>query len=329
MCTIRRREKKKSSSILITALFLLVTLIECRSFNTSPLLLTTSSSSSSSSSFEVWNRIHRGGDLTTRTPSSSSSALGAGAAIGSAAASPVIVHALGTFMKQNPFAAAFGISSLNASFADYIAQKRSQLLSSNINNDNNKTKFDMKRNTAFFLYGGFFQGMVFEYLFNTYYPRLFGTGTDILTVFKKVTFDLFVCTPFLCLPLAYLTKGLVYGTSIQESLGQYKYDVLVKKLLHKSWALWGIVHSLTFSVVPNHLRISFVTGVNLCWMIILSSIAGGTDDDSKANNNASVVSNGDEEVMTVDTSLVVSSQPMMLNKEKKETGKKDKGKTSR
>lgn len=107
MCSIRREKRNKSSSILITALFLLVTLIECRSFNTSPLLLTTSSSSSSSS-FEVWNRIHRGGDLTTRTPSSSSSALGAGAAIGSAA-SPVIVHALSTFMKQNPFAAAFGI----------------------------------------------------------------------------------------------------------------------------------------------------------------------------------------------------------------------------
>lgn len=106
MCSIRREKRNRSSSILITALFLLVTLIECRSFNTSPLLLTTSSSSSSS--FEVWNRIHRGGDLTTRTPSSSSSALGAGAAIGSAA-SPVIVHALSTFMKQNPFAAAFGI----------------------------------------------------------------------------------------------------------------------------------------------------------------------------------------------------------------------------
>lgn len=182
----------------------------------------------------------------------------------------------------------------------------------------------MKRNTAFFLYGGFFQGMVFEYLFNTYYPRLFGTGTDLLTVFKKVTFDLFVCTPFLCLPLAYLTKGVVYGTSIQESLGQYKYDVLVKKLLHKSWALWGIVHSLTFSVIPKHLRISFVTGVNLCWMIILSSIAGGTDDDDETNS-ASVVSNADEEVMTVDTSLVVSSQPMLLNKDKKNKTKTARG----
>lgn len=42
--------------------------------------------------------------------------------------------------------------------------------------------------------------------------------------------------------------------------------------------LWGPVQRLTFSIVPDHLRITFIAAVSFFWLIILSTILGRKQD---------------------------------------------------
>jgi protein Mpv17 len=44
-------------------------------------------------------------------------------------------------------------------------------------------------------------------------------------------------------------------------------------LLQKYWMLWVPVQTLTFGVVPQHLRIVFIAAVSFVWLMILSSIS--------------------------------------------------------
>ena len=100
---------------------------------------------------------------------------------------------------------------------------------------------------------------------------MFGAGTDWATVATKVLFDQLVLTPFVCLPVAYLVKAAVFQTPLRSGLERYVQDAR-KDLLLKYWALWTPTQCLTFSVVPEHLRIVFIAVVSFFWLIILSNI---------------------------------------------------------
>jgi len=154
------------------------------------------------------------------------------------------------FYETMPYAAAFVTCGFKASAADILAQ-RSQVVKDNLKNKvkaipnhvvsgkvavnvsslNEKSSFDLPRNGAFIAYGGLYQGIVQEYIFNHLYPFFFGTGTDLRTVLIKVTFDMLVVSPFLCLPVAYLIKGIILKTSLSESIDKYVKDVMYKGLL--------------------------------------------------------------------------------------------------
>lgn len=127
------------------------------------------------------------------------------------------------------------------------------------------------RLATFFLYGGLYQGCVQYFIFNELYPVWFGEGTDVGTILIKVCFDQFVLTPFLCLPICYLVKALVFSYPLREGLERYIADAK-RDLLIKYWVLWGPVQCLTFSVVPPQWRVPFIALVSFFWLLILSSI---------------------------------------------------------
>jgi protein Mpv17 len=118
-----------------------------------------------------------------------------------------------------------------------------------------------------------YQGMTQEFVYNHLYPVWFGTATSISVVLAKVLFDLLVQTTLVTLPIAYLTKSVIYRYSIREALRRYMDDIRNHGLLKKYYLLWGPVQMLTFSVVPEHLRVTFIACVSFFWLIILSSIA--------------------------------------------------------
>jgi len=218
------------------------------------------------SSATPW-QVPRGGDLATSSTSLKSSLIGA----------------IDVFYKTMPLTSAFVTCGIKASAADLVAQKRA-LMKDTAEAEGSLTAADeeirgeittpleKRRNFAFFLYGGLYQGMAQEIIFNEVFPKIFGQGTDLVTVFSKVSFDMLVVSPFVCLPVAYLVKSVIFQYTVSEALTRYKDDVMKNGLLLKYWSLWGPVQCMTFGVVPVHLRIAFIAVISFFWLIIFSSV---------------------------------------------------------
>jgi len=181
-----------------------------------------------------------------------------------------LLSAVDSFYQTAPYQAAFLTCGVKASLSDTISQKTVEKVQSSTG-EVSEHRFCFSRNFAFILYGGLYQGVTQHVIFNEIYPAVFGSGTDLQTVAVKVLFDQLVLTPFLCLPIAYLVKAAVFQYPLQEGLDKYVMDAK-KDLLWKYWAIWTPTQCLTFSVVPEHLRIPFIAMVSFFWLIILSNI---------------------------------------------------------
>eukprot|EP00985_Skeletonema_marinoi_P034361 scaffold43737_cov204-Skeletonema_marinoi.AAC.16 len=200
-----------------------------------------------------------------------------------------VPEAIDEFYKTMPLTSAFFTCGIKASAADIIAQQRGviQLDEEAYNNDETQSTFTLtnpiddietKRNIAFLLYGGLYQGISQQIIFNNIFPRMFGQGTDVLTVMSKVSFDMLVVSPLICLPVAYVVKSFVFQHSLNEAMLNYKDDVMNNSLLFRYWCIWGPVQCITFGVVPQHLRIVFIAVVSFFWLVIFSTIS---NDSSK------------------------------------------------
>lgn len=209
------------------------------------------------------------------------------------AALTTAVAALDTFWKTSPYAAAAIVCGVKASLADYLAQKRQNRKAEEAavaaTEDESdaavalnggaaalsvpKAKTNKMRNLAYLVYGSLYQGMFQEYMYNHLYPVLFGTGTNLTTVLSKVCFDLFIQTILLTLPIAYLSKALIFRYSVKEAFRRYTDDIRNHGLLTKYFTLWGPVQCITFSIIPEHFRVTFIAIFSFFWLIILSSIA--------------------------------------------------------
>lgn len=221
---------------------------------------------------------------------------------------------INTFYKENPFKGAFLTCSIKGCSADLVAQyisskreyrREQELLQQQLEEDDegyinpfhtllsslrkarggelsereqqerkHKLNIDWKRSLVFILYGGFYQGCAQEFIYNSVLPIL-GTGTDMKTVARKVAVDMGLLSPLLCIPTAYVIKGSLIGNSFKQSLANYVDDVLHQGVVFKNWMIFVPVQCITFSIIPEHFRVSFVACISFFWMILLSSILSG------------------------------------------------------
>lgn len=117
--------------------------------------------------------------------------------------------------------------------------------------------------------------MTLELLYNRIFPRVFGDRVMVTLAFNQL-----VLTPVLTLPVAYVTKGVVFGDSLKTALKQYWTDVTQKGLLWSFWKLWTPANYLLFGVVPPEWRITFNASVSFLWTIILSRIANSKNKET-------------------------------------------------
>jgi len=177
-----------------------------------------------------------------------------------------VLTALDSFYQTQPYQAAFLTCSMKASAADWVVQTRQE--------QEEKEELDIQRNVAFIVYGGLYQGIFQQFLYNTLFPMVFGNDVTVSSVIEQVAVDMTVLTPFLCLPVAYLVKSSMNADeSFQDGLEKYWKHVQQEGLLQKYWMLWIPVQTLTFGVIPQHLRIVFIACVSFVWLMILSSIS--------------------------------------------------------
>jgi hypothetical protein len=178
-----------------------------------------------------------------------------------------------SYLALMPFHSAYmfcSISALKASTADIVAQKAASVAAS-------IKDIDVRRNAAFLVYGGAYQGIFQEFLFNRIFPLLFGDDVGLTTALKKVMVDMFIVSPFLCLPVAYVIKALAFKQSAIDGVKRYIGDVKNSGLLIKYWKVWAPVQTMTFTIVPAQFRITFIACFSFFWLIVLSAISSKND----------------------------------------------------
>jgi len=191
------------------------------------------------------------------------------------------------WFQSAPYTSAFCVTALKASLSDVLAQSnelRGSVVPKQPHSEESTEKMEHKilkeivwqRTLAFLLYGGLYQGCAQYWIFNECFPAWFGDGHDFLTVASEVFMDQFILTPFLCLPIAYLFKAVVFRYSLFEGMQRYAADAQ-RDLLIKYWLLWGPVQCLTFGVVPQQWRIPFIAVVSFFWLMMLSTISSRDD----------------------------------------------------
>ena len=211
--------------------------------------------------------------------------------------------AIDFFFHNQPYAAALAVTSVKASMADVLAQWKSsstQASQSSPSASSEKPRridrrgessvksqsmtsdidFDPKRNLAFLLYGGFYQGMFLQFLYTTVYPCIYGSS-PYQTQYQIHT-DILFFGPLLTLPLAYIIKSVITDSEIEVStssnrilqgLEKYQDAVLHQNLLLKYWLVWAPAQTVNFTMVPPHLRVFFVAAVSFVWVFMLSLIS--------------------------------------------------------
>ncbi|KAL3913486.1 MAG: hypothetical protein SGILL_006471, partial [Bacillariaceae sp.] len=192
------------------------------------------------------------------------------------------------FYAQFPMQSAILTCGVKASLADSLAQFKDSVAaqSSDIKSKLQKNlpdqsfNWEFRRNLAYVIYGGIFVGLMCHLEYNVLFPVLFGSEHTTKTIFEKVIFDDFVSAPLMWLPPAYLIKAWVYDYSMMEGLGKYWRDIKENSLLTKYWTIWVPAQTISFSVIPDHLRVAFMASVSFFWFILFSSVSHdeGSDD---------------------------------------------------
>ena len=188
------------------------------------------------------------------------------------AATSTILEMISTLARQHPYGAAFSVAATKGGLADVVAQRSEQAQAEKAG----QSPHNYRRTLVFILYGGGYQGMALELLYNKLFNEWFGEN-----IMAKLAFNQLVLTPFFTLPVAYIAKGIVFGTFLHEPgtvLKEYWYDVRYNGLLTKFWKLWTPTNFVMFAIIPPAWRITFSACISFIWTIILSRIASSAKE---------------------------------------------------
>jgi len=142
-------------------------------------------------------------------------------------------------------------------------------------------QFDWKRNIIFGIHGtlyiGIFQYMLWNCCFTTVTGMVCRTASAATAL--MVTMDLLLHIPFIYFPIFYCMKEVMQTNKLNKEVMATAFTKWRKNLeedVKACWGMWAPIQAITFSVVPLHLRVPFVSVVNFCWTVILSTMRGDT-----------------------------------------------------
>jgi len=138
-------------------------------------------------------------------------------------------------------------------------------------NNENKDKaaqIDLYRCAKMSVWGGFFNAAMGHAWYNIVEHLVSARGS--YGIFQKICFDQLLWTPFIDAGF-FSYSALVDGRGVRGVVDDLreKYWVTLKQ----NWKVWPMVHVITYSLVPLHLRVVWVTTVGVCWSMFLSFMA--------------------------------------------------------
>ena len=161
--------------------------------------------------------------------------------------------------RAAPLTLAFATCWIKGSASDAVSQKVIE----------QRETLDLRRNLTFATFSGAYLGIGQHMVYNVAFTRLLGSGTDLLTGFKKVVADSAVHVPLIYLPLYYPFETVALGKgTVVDGLRRYRADAY--DVLTTYWSTWPVVHLISFTAMPPELRISFVACVSFVWLVYLS-----------------------------------------------------------
>lgn len=161
--------------------------------------------------------------------------------------------------RAAPLGCAFATCWVKGSASDAVSQKIIE----------QKESLDVRRNLAFATFSGAYLGIGQHMVYNVAFTRILGSGTDLFTGVTKVVADSTVHVPLIYLPLYYPFETVALGKgSVADGLQRYRADAY--DVLTTYWSTWPLVHLVSFTVIPQELRISFVACVSFVWLVYLS-----------------------------------------------------------
>lgn len=177
--------------------------------------------------------------------------------------------------KTRPFTVGFVVCFAKGVLADSIAQITVEGTDS----------IDSRRLLAMAFFSGTFTGCGYHVIFNIVFARFvgdaaatFGTsctrGVLAKQVFAKIALDALVVFPFLYMPWFLLCDEGIRLGSLAGVCGRWRAEVAGS--LHEYTKIWPAAVLCVFTVVPVELRVSFISAVSLCWLVVLSMVTNAS-----------------------------------------------------
>ena len=180
-----------------------------------------------------------------------------------ASAMRAILHAYSQAYLRHPYRAAFFTALVKGSIADGVAQLQVE----------QRGSLDIRRNVLFSTWSAAYCGSAQHFIFNRLFSRAFGEGTGVAVALTKASADSFIATPLLGIPIYYACKPLIEQGEFRPIDGLKEYAEIFCDFYFKPAMVWIPAHLLTFSVIPQQLRILWTASVSLGWLSFVSYTA--------------------------------------------------------
>jgi hypothetical protein len=182
------------------------------------------------------------------------------------------------FCSHWPWTSSFAVCYFKGSCADLFTQKVLE----------NKDEIDVTRNVCFASFGGWYCGWFQHFVYNLTYTRLYGAGTSMTVVAKKLATDHFIHVPLVSLFSYYMWQECLLiplkkkhengdehtewprfeFTLLTDAAKRWRSEAL--DVMKAYWIVWTPAHIVTFKFAPEPLRITWIATVSGGWLVILS-----------------------------------------------------------
>ena len=173
-----------------------------------------------------------------------------------------IFKGLSQLPKRRPFAFSVSTAVGKCFIADLLVQKVIE----------KRENINWKRNITLSSFGFFYIGGFCYALYSKIYPMLFNNiQNKYLKIISQTTCDVYIHSAFIYFPIYYLYKDSIDNQMISLNKIYKKYFCnSIKKDMFDATIVWYPTHLITFSVMPLHLRVPWMTFVSFFWTMILS-----------------------------------------------------------
>eukprot|EP00931_Biecheleriopsis_adriatica_P122184 TRINITY_DN97193_c0_g1_i1.p1 TRINITY_DN97193_c0_g1~~TRINITY_DN97193_c0_g1_i1.p1 ORF type:complete len:212 (+),score=28.14 TRINITY_DN97193_c0_g1_i1:50-685(+) len=161
--------------------------------------------------------------------------------------------------KSHPYSTGFAVCFCKGVLAELIARKAIAC-----------EELNERKVLAMALFSGFFTGCGYHLIFNVIFKRVWGSGKEVSTVMFKVAADAVIVFPFLYMPCFYFFDELILHGSLRAVPERWADEI--SSCMANYVKIWPFATLAVFTIVPVELRVSFIAGVSLTWLVILSML---------------------------------------------------------